>query len=140
MNLVSSVDEALMTRAAEVPSGEDVSALVASMFELMYQRRGIGLAANQIGVLKRVIVFHVGSTKQTLINPEIVKTHPRTCRSVEGCLSYPGKRVSMLRHKTVTVKGFDENWLPVSLSGSSTVAFCIQHEIDHLNGKTIVSA
>lgn len=137
MQLISSLDEALTTRAEEVPQGEDVIAFVRGMFELMYQKRGVGLAANQVGVLKRIIVFHVGSTKQAIINPVIVKTHPRTCRSVEGCLSYPGKRVSMLRYKTITVKGFDENWLPVKISGSSMVAFCIQHEIDHLDGKTI---
>lgn len=137
MEIVKSGHPALSSIAADVAQGEDLSVLVASMFNEMYGHKGIGLAANQVDVLKRVIVFHVGGMRQAIINPVITKRHPRTAISVEGCLSFPGKKVSMTRSKTVTVQGFDVDWKPVKISASGLTAFCIQHEIDHLNGKTI---
>lgn len=140
MNLVNQYDSVLHSVAEEVPHGEDVSALVDGMFSIMHSRSGVGLAANQVGVLKRVIVLHVSGTKQAIVNPEIVKKHPRTTFNEEGCLSYPGRKALMQRHKTVTVKGFDEKWFPVRISASGLLAYCIQHEVDHLNGETILRA
>lgn len=136
--LVHKDDSTLYTRAEEVPHGENVSGLVGEMFSVMYNGRGVGLAANQVGILKRVVVLHVAGTKQAIINPEIVKKHPKTVLSMEVCLSFPTQKAAMRRHKTVTVKGFDENWMSVRISTSGLLACCVQHEVDHLNGITII--
>jgi len=128
----------LSSVAADVPAGEDVKPLIGAMFALMYAGKGIGLAANQVGVLKRVIVVHVAGMKQALINPVISKRSARNTTSVEGCLSFPGKTVPMERSKAITVQGFDEDWTPIKFKASGLFAYCIQHEVDHLNGITII--
>ncbi len=115
---------------------EELTELVNDMRETMYESRGIGLAAPQIGVLTRVIVVDVSDDQSgffTLINPEII-SHSGTERSQEGCLSIPEYRETINRHKSVTVTGNSLTGEIVTLEAQGLLGFCLQHEIDHLNG------
>ncbi len=74
---------------------------------------------------------------KAIINPVITKTSGKLKLGKEGCLSFPGKRVDMKRDNIVVVEGFDEDWNPIKKKVRALSAFCVQHEIDHLNGITI---
>lgn len=132
-------NEVLHRYSSAVPEGEDVYWLASGMLQAMEEHGGIGLAAPQVGESVRLITG--GHPAQgwsfTLINPEITKTSKQTAPSVEGCLSFPGKQVLVRRHKLITVKGFDLNWEPVKFRSRGLMAYCLQHEIDHLDGKCI---
>jgi len=111
--------------------------LLEDMTDTMYKFQGIGLAANQIGILRRVIVIDVGCGLHALINPEIVEgTGSR--ETVEGCLSVPGKRLWVRRYQRVVVRARSRCDAPVTLEASDLLARCLQHEIDHLDGVLIV--
>lgn len=129
---------ALSTVSAPVPTGENVTALIGLMWSIMTDKRGAGLAANQLGETKRVIVVHANGFRQAFINPVIVKAYGGRTLNREGCLSYPGAVVKVLRHKQIIVEGFDQNWKPVRRKLKGLAAYCVQHEVDHLNGVTIV--
>lgn len=120
-----------------VPFKEDVSELVAGMWGVLRQHKAGGIAANQVDVLKRVIVLNTRRFSGTIINP-VITTRSGVKRSSEGCLSFPGKRIIVKRHKSIMVEGFDADWQPVKLSLRGFAAFAAQHEIDHLNGITIM--
>ena len=98
-----------------------IATLVEDMFETMYKDNGVGLAAVQVGILKRIVVIDCGDGPVELINPEIVKTEGEQCGQ-EGCLSLPGRYETVRRPQKVQVKGQDRE----------ARAFC--HEIDHLDG------
>lgn len=123
--------------AEAVPEGEDVNDLVTQMFMVMRQHRGIGLAANQVGVLKRVIVIEVNGLVQEFVNPVITPLKKGRATSREGCLSFPGERVPMVRHRAVMIEGFTRDWTPIQRKLKDLAAYCVQHEVDHLNGVTI---
>lgn len=135
--IVTAGHPALEQTAMKVPEGENLSTLITIMWSLMYQHQGIGLAANQVGVLKRVIVVHADNFKQCIINPEIIKEYGGRHTGKEGCLSFPGQQATRARSKQIIVKGFDENWKPIKRKLRGLTARCILHEIDHLNGITI---
>ncbi len=121
--------------SAYVDKGEDVKRLVKDLFDTMYANNGIGLAAPQVNQLKRIFVMDLYDQKRAIINPVIVRPSPNKITSLqEGCLSVPGKKYDVQRHKYVTVKGYDENWEAVKLKCRGLMAFCIQHEVDHLDG------
>ena len=133
--------------ATPVEHGERCRELIDSMFASMDFPNGIGLAAPQIGVDKRVIVINVpafkngrmvqGSTKHAIINPVITwwKGGPEIGK--EGCLSFPDYQVMIPRFLRVKVQGFDIKWNPMTIGGKGLVARVLQHEIDHLNGRTL---
>jgi len=123
--------------AEDVEYKEDVANLIADMFDTMHHNSGIGLAANQIGVLKRIIVLKTSKGDVAVINPVIKARTGGPVHSSEGCLSFPGRTVRKRRYKRVVVVGFDENWFPIKLTLRGLDAFCGQHEIDHLHGVTI---
>jgi peptide deformylase len=123
--------------AAPVPHGEDVKGLICDMWQVMSKHNGIGLAANQVGALKRVIVVHTNGFSTAIINPSITKLSGKVKNSKEGCLSFPKLTKTMKRDNIVVVEGFDENWNPIKKKVRALSAFCVQHEIDHLNGITI---
>ncbi len=124
-------------KAKPVKHGENVSGIVSEMFESMLEAKGIGLAANQVGILSRIIVVNVNGFSTEIINPVITKWSGKTKLSKEGCLSYPGKLVNIKRDNIITVEGYDREWKPIKKKCRALTAFCIQHEIDHLNGITI---
>ncbi|HEY8521484.1 MAG TPA: peptide deformylase [Gammaproteobacteria bacterium] len=134
-------DPRLRTRADRVTKVDDeIRRLVDDMFETMYAAPGIGLAAVQVNVPKRVIVIDVsaeGNQPHCFINPEIVASSGRTS-SEEGCLSVPGYYDVVERAERVTVRALDRDGQPFELEAEGLLAICIQHEIDHLDGKLFV--
>lgn len=111
----------------------NIHKLLKNMADTMYEAPGVGLAAPQIGVPKRVIVVDAGDGLIELINPEIVSSEG-TETDYEGCLSVPGTRGEVPRAYRVTVKGLDRNGKPVEYTGEGLLARVFQHEIDHLEG------
>lgn len=130
---------ALSAVCKEVDSKENVSGTIGLMWQAMYQGKGCGLAANQIGEDRRIIVIHANGFKQVIVNPVITKSYGGRVISKEGCLSFPGVTAKVMRHKQIIVEGFDQDWKPVKRKLKGLAAYCVQHEVDHLNGKTIVS-
>jgi len=137
-------DAVLETSAAEVTSFDDeIRRLVEDMFESMYAARGVGLAAPQVGISKRIAVVDVTfkedpNAKLVLINPVIVGKEGRQ-RSSEGCLSIPEFREEVTRAKTVTVRAQDLNGKFFEHTGEDLLARAFLHETDHLNGKLYIS-
>jgi len=122
---------------------EELKKLVADMFESMYAARGVGLAAPQIGIGKRLAVIDVSfkedpNAKLVLANPEIIHTEGRV-RQNEGCLSIPEFREPVTRAKKVTVRAQDENGKWFQKTGEDLLARAFLHETDHLNGKLYIS-
>ena len=111
--------------------------LIGDMLETMYEYHGVGLAAPQVGVLKRIVVIDVGEGPIVLINPEIVETSGEQMGE-EGCLSVPGKWGIVTRPDHVKVRALDQEMNPIELEGEGLLprAFC--HEIDHLSGELYV--
>lgn len=101
------------------------------------QPPGIGLAAIQIGVRKRVILVNIGGAFQEFINPVITKRFGGIGKSIEGCLSLPGKQYTKFRHRKIIVEGFTADLQPIRRQLKDIAAYCVQHEIDHCNGITI---
>jgi peptide deformylase len=119
---------------------ETVRKLIADMAETMYEAPGIGLAATQVDVHKRVVVIDVSEDKSKLfafINPEILdRSGEQVCE--EGCLSVPGIYEKVTRSERVKVRALDPQGEPFTLEVEGLLAVCIQHEIDHLDGKVFV--
>lgn len=121
---------------------EHLQILINDMFETMYHARGVGLAASQIGVGLRLSVIDVVGDKDAknqlvIINPEIVTTEGSK-EFDEGCLSVPGAYDTVTRAEKVTVKALDRNGTPFEIKADGLLAECLQHEIDHMNGKLFV--
>lgn len=108
--------------------------LIEDMLDTMYEEGGVGLAAPQIGILKRIVVIDVGDGPIILINPEIIETSGEQVGD-EGCLSIPGKSGIVRRPMVVKVKAFDENMDEYIIEGEELLARAFCHEIDHLDGK-----
>ncbi|MET1083610.1 MAG: peptide deformylase [Burkholderiales bacterium] len=119
---------------------EEIKALVADMADTMYSAPGIGLAATQVNVHKRVIVIDISETRDqllVLIDPEIASQSGST-QFEEGCLSVPGIYETVQRAERVTVRGLDREGAPLQLDAEGLLAVCIQHEMDHLQGRVFV--
>ncbi|TDX49194.1 peptide deformylase [Orenia marismortui] len=132
-------DPVLRTKAKEVTEVTDKTRkLLDDMAETMYDAPGVGLAAPQIGISKRIIVIDVGSGLVELINPEIVEESKKTYIDQEGCLSIPGKTGKVERAYKVKVKALDRNGKEIEVKGKGLLARALQHEIDHLEGRLFV--
>ena len=119
---------------------EEIRQLAADMAETMYEAPGIGLAATQVNVHKRVIVIDVSEDRSellTLINPEIISSSG-TEEGEEGCLSVPGIYETVQRAERVKVRALNLDGKPFELDANGLLAVCIQHEMDHLVGKVFV--
>jgi peptide deformylase len=132
----------LLHRTAETVKIIDnkVKKLVDDMAETMYEAPGIGLAATQVGELKRIMVIDISEEKNQLrvfINPEIIKKEG-TAINEEGCLSVPGFYDKVERAETVMVTALDREGQRFTINASGLLAVCIQHEIDHLDGHVFV--
>ncbi|WP_444918663.1 peptide deformylase [Microbulbifer sp. JMSA003] len=115
--------------------------LLDDMFETMYAAPGIGLAAIQINVQERIVVVDIsedGNEPLGFINPEIEVLDPEIHQYDEGCLSVPGFYETVERPRKVRVKALDRNGEPFALEAEGLLAVCIQHEVDHLDGKLFV--
>ena len=143
MEIVTYPDPVLKRKAELVENIDgDIQNLIDAMSTLMYQSSGIGLAANQIGVAKRVIIFDIdykekGNNLTVLINPEIIAAEDKI-EFEEGCLSVPDFQGNITRKKYIQVKGIDRDGKPINIEAEDLTAICIQHEIDHINGTLIL--
>lgn len=141
LNILEFPDERLRIRARPVePVDDTIRELIDAMFETMYAASGIGLAATQVDIHKRIIVLDVSEKKDTplcLINPEIVSTSGVE-ESEEGCLSVPGFFEKVERADRISVRAQDRAGESFDLDAEGLLAVCIQHEMDHLVGKLFV--
>jgi peptide deformylase len=116
--------------------------LVEDMFETMYAVRGVGLAANQLGVLKRLFIMDCSGGKDAkekyvFINPQILSTEGESIDD-EGCLSFPGIYLKVARPKRVVATGLDMNGKEFTVDVMDLVARCVSHEVDHLDGELFI--
>lgn len=127
-------DPVLRQRAAEVTTIDGrLARLADDMVVTMYDAPGLGLAAPQVGVEKRLFVYDVGEGPKTLINPEIVESDGEWAYE-EGCLSVPGLSWEIVRPKQVHLRGIDLDGNQVDIEADEVLARCFQHELDHLDG------
>jgi len=132
-------DPFLARKATRVAAVNDrIRTLISDMFETMYAAEGVGLAATQVGVGKRVVVLDVSPVDGTIapvavVNPEIV-SRDGSVTGVEGCLSVPGVQGEVRRAETVEVRGMDEQGNPLRIQAAGILSRALQHEIDHLDG------
>ena len=138
-NIVKLGDPILNKSSRVVDKFDDrLSTLIDDMFETMYNANGVGLAAVQVGMLKRVVVIDVGDGPIELVNPEITFKEGEQ-RESEGCLSLPGKYGVTSRPAKVQVKAQDRNGMWQVFTGTELKARCFCHEIDHLDGVLFTS-
>lgn len=127
-------EEVLRKKCREVTEmTPKIQELIEDMLDTMYEAEGVGLAAPQVGVLKRIVVIDVGEGYMVFINPEILETDGEQTGD-EGCLSLPGKSGEVTRPNYVRVRALDENMEPFELEGEELLARAICHECDHLEG------
>lgn len=134
-------DEILKKKSKEVEKIDDkIRDLIEDMVETMHKYNGVGLAAVQIGVLKRILVIDIYDEKTPiikLINPVILKQKGE--REVEeGCLSFPNKFAKVIRPEEVVVEGFNEKGQRIKIKATDLLAQALCHEIDHLNGEVFI--
>jgi peptide deformylase len=141
LDILTFPDARLRQHAEPVARVDDaVRALIDDMFETMYAARGIGLAAVQVNIAKRIVVIDLSEDKNEplcLINPEILE-RSGVEETEEGCLSVPGYYESVTRAEQIRMRALDRNGEPFELATGGLLAVCIQHEIDHLDGRLFV--
>ena len=143
MEIVTYPDPVLKRKALAVENIDgEIQSLIDTMSTLMYRSSGIGLAANQVGIEKRIIIFDINYKEKekdltVLINPEIITAEDKI-EFEEGCLSVPDFQGKINRKKYIQAKGLDRDGNPINIEAEDLKAICIQHEIDHLNGTLIL--
>lgn len=131
-------DEVLTKKCKEVTKMTlRTKILIGDMLDTMYEAAGVGLAASQVGVLKRIVTIDVGDGPIVLINPVILETSGEQTGD-EGCLSVPGKAGTVTRPNYVKLKAFNENMEEIELEAEELLARACCHELDHLEGKMYV--
>lgn len=115
----------------------DIHKLIEAMAQSMYAHRGVGLAAPQIGVSKRIIIVDVGEGLLCVINPEIKKASGKAALE-EGCLSFPGITIEIKRAEEIVVEGLNHKGEQIRINAKGLVSRALQHEIDHLDGVLII--
>ena len=132
-------DPVLKTRASLVESFDgSLSNLAEDMLATMREHEGVGLAANQVGRLKRILVAALEEDEFVLVNPVVEEAAETTEKELEGCLSIPGIQVEVERATAITVSGQDASGSPLKIEASGLLARILQHEIDHLDGVLIL--
>jgi len=121
-------------------NSDTFSQIGSSMLEILKSKGGIGLSANQVGLPFRMCVIDIkANDPMIMLNPRIIKMSDKMAKSQEGCLSLPGLYITINRHKTITVEYEDVTGETKSEEASGLLSFCIQHEIDHLNGILMIN-
>ncbi|MBC7192682.1 peptide deformylase [Marinobacter sp.] len=142
LNILEYPDPRLRTIARPVPEvTDDIRKLIDDMFETMYDAPGIGLAATQVNVHKQIIVMDLSEDKsepRVFINPEVEVLDGDLQPLQEGCLSVPGFFEDVDRIEHCRIRALDRDGNPFELEAEGLLAVCIQHEMDHLNGKLFV--
>jgi len=132
-------DPVLKTRAVPVEDfDESLARLAEDMLATMREQEGVGLAANQVGRLKRVLVAALEDDEYVLVNPGIEETSETSESGAEGCLSIPGIQVEVERPTGITISGRDASGAPVRIRAEGLLARIFQHEVDHLDGVLIL--
>lgn len=132
-------DKVLTQKAKRVANVDDsIRNICISMVDTMNANNGVGLAANQVGILKRIVVIKDGEEDKVLINPEIVEYSQEICDMKEGCLSIPDTFLDIQRPETIKVKYRNMKGKPHFETYSGLTSRIIQHEIDHLDGIVMV--
>ena len=127
-------DPVLTKTCREIPEvTPKIAELIEDMIETMYEANGVGLAAPQVGILKRLVVIDVGEGPIVMINPVILETSGEQTGD-EGCLSLPGKAGQVTRPNYVKARAFDEDMQEFEIEGTELLARAICHELDHLDG------
>lgn len=141
LNILHYPDDRLHTVAKPITQFDDqLQQLINNMAETMYAAPGIGLAATQVNIHRRLVTIDVSEDKSqllVLINPEILEASGETSCE-EGCLSVPGIYETVTRAEFVRVSALDRHGKPFEIKADGALAICLQHEIDHLNGKVFV--
>ena len=149
LEILIAPDPILKKKAIAVESVDDsVRKLMDDMLETMYADRGVGLAANQVGVLKRVIVLDLQNDDEQerpegfyplyIANPEVIEASDEFIKADEYCMSVPDQAIPVSRHASTKIKYLDYNNKVQELAASGWLARAIQHEMDHLNGKILI--
>jgi peptide deformylase len=132
-------DPVLKTRAAPVEDFDDaLERLAEEMLATMREQEGVGLAANQVGRLKRILVAAVEDDEYVLVNPVIEEASETTTSGPEGCLSIPGIQVVVERPTVIKISGRDVSGEPIKIEVEGLLARIFQHEVDHLDGVLIL--
>lgn len=146
--IVTAPDPVLTTRAKEIEAvDQEVQTIMDQMLQTMYENDGVGLAANQVGILKRIIVVDFQDEKSKdfdlfplkMANPKILSFSEHTAKKNEGCLSLPEQRIEVERPEQIVVEYLDYNNQKQVLDVDDWTARAIQHEIDHLDGKLLIN-
>ena len=131
-------DDILRAKAKEITEMTPrIEELIDDMFDTMYEANGVGLAAPQVGILKRIVVIDVGEGPIVMINPEITESDGEQTGD-EGCLSIPGKAGQVTRPNHVKARFMGEDMNEYEIEGEELLARCICHELDHLDGHLYV--
>ncbi|MBQ1315997.1 MAG: peptide deformylase [Lachnospiraceae bacterium] len=132
---IRTVGDRILTKTARSVEhlGPKELTLIDDMLETMYEENGVGLAAPQVGVLKRIVVMDVGEGPIVMVNPRITAREGEQTGD-EGCLSVPGKVACVTRPEKVTAEALDREGKPFVITGEGLLARCICHECDHLDG------
>ncbi len=145
LNIVTAPDPFLKMKSVPVLAIDDnLRKFMDNMLETMYSEDGAGLAAVQVGVLQRILVVESNEDEEGeskplfMVNPEIIYTSEELSSCIEGCLSLPEQRITMLRPDVIKVKYLDYNNVPQEITSEGWVARAIQHEMDHLDGKLLI--
>ncbi|MBA2343833.1 MAG: peptide deformylase [Rubrobacter sp.] len=132
-------DPVLKSRATPVKEfDEQLEKLAQDMLATMREHEGVGLAANQVGRLKRILVASIEDDEFVIVNPMIEDWSEEAAKETEGCLSIPGIQVGVERPTAITISGSDATGNPVRMEVTDLLARVFQHEVDHLDGVTIL--
>ncbi len=132
-------DPVLKSRATPVKEfDEQLEKLAQDMLATMREHEGVGLAANQVGRLKRILVASIEDDEFVIVNPMIEDRSEEAAKETEGCLSIPGIQVGVERPTAITISGSDATGNPVRMEVTDLLARVFQHEVDHLDGVTIL--
>ncbi len=143
LEIVTYPNSVLTRRAEEIEKVDrEIRKLISDMVDTMYANGGIGLAAPQVGVSKRVVVVDVrlydpSTSLISIVNPEVIAEGEEVVHE-EGCLSVPGCVEGIKRRKWIKVRGLNERGREIEVEGEGMLAIALQHEIDHLNGKVVL--
>ncbi|GHF12060.1 peptide deformylase [Kordiimonas sediminis] len=143
LDLILAPDPIFKKTATAVTSVDDtVRAVIDQMFEVLYREKGLGIGANMVGILDRIVVVDMQedgkSTPLALVNPEITEVSEETQTFPEASLSYPGIRAEITRPKQITVTYLDRDGISQTLKADGWFAQVLQHEIDYLDGKVFL--
>ncbi len=142
IRLIRELGDPVLTKKAKLVKEMTprLAQLITDMKETMYEANGVGLAAPQVGVLKRIVVIDISEEQNEphiLVNPEIIEQDGEQC-GMEGCLSVPGKQGQVTRPQHVICRALNENMEEIELEGEDLLARAICHELDHLDGVVYV--